>query len=315
MENRVYDLGVPVSSFNSQLLARILDSGYQCVAVNHSVNIDDFNFTLKSDDAVMRKKTKEERQNMRSSLVSQLQPKTMDELNKCFDESHAFRATIQPPAVVFTPMVFRRITLYCENPSLAGLFFRDFGEMLNAYDVVSLTPLTPDALSYATEQTLPIDMITIDYTKTSDLRLTSKQCSTLLSHGLHLELQLSPILRHGQAGTSACSNFAHFITNLLTVTRSSFKKALVFSSGATSGWEVRRPLALASILACLGVHPEQIVHHAFTRGPCAVVTHGLWRSRTAHGASTILRLLSMPNVVSIREVNESNEVPAKKQKL
>ncbi|TPP57052.1 Ribonuclease P/MRP protein subunit RPP1 [Fasciola gigantica] len=319
MENRVYDLDIPVSSFNSRLLARVLDSGYHCIAVSHSVNIDDFNFNLKSGEASLRKKTKEERQNMRSSLMSQLKPTSTEKLDKCLEESHAFRATIQPPAAGFTPRIFRRITLYCEDPSLTGLFFREFGEMLNAYDVVSLIPLTSDALSYAIEQTPAIDIITIDYTKTSDLRITSKQCSTLLSHGLHLELQVNPVLRPGQAGTSARSNFAHLITNLLTVTRPSFKKALVFSSGVTNGWEVRRPIAVASILTCLGVYPEEVVHHALTRGPCAVLTHGLWRSRTAHGASALLRLLPMPCVLSIREAKEldgvNEEVPAKKQKL
>ncbi|VDP77655.1 unnamed protein product [Echinostoma caproni] len=227
MENRVYDLDIPVSSFNGQLLARVLDSGYQCIAVSHSVNIDDFNFNLKGEDASVRKKTKEERQTMRASLVSQLKPTPTDKLNKCLEESNAFRATIQPPASFFTPRIFRRITLHCEDPSLTGLFFREFGEMLNAYDIVSLCPSSSEALSYAVEQAPSIDMITLDYTKTTDFRLTSKQCAVLLSRGLHLELQLSPILRPGQAGTSARTSFGHMITNLLAITRTSFNKAFV----------------------------------------------------------------------------------------
>ncbi|CAL8095809.1 unnamed protein product [Calicophoron daubneyi] len=320
MEHRVYDLNIPLDHFNAELLARILDSGYHCVAVAQSVNIDDFNFNLKTDENSARKKTKEERQSMRASLVARLKPPSLDNIEKVLADSHKYRASNWSPAVFFRPRIFRRITLHCSDPSLAGLFFREFGEMLNSFDIVSLCPSSAEALAYACDGAPSLDLISLDLTKEGDFRLTGKQCSQIVSRGLHLEYHIRPLLRTGSGGSSARSNLAFSIVNLLASVRQSFTRAIVVSSSAANGWEVRRPLALIAILECLGLKPREVAHNALTKNPYSVLIHGLCRSRTAHGAAALLRVIAMPCVSSIKDgcevtVKDDGEVPSKKKKL
>ncbi|GAA34159.2 hypothetical protein CSKR_102274 [Clonorchis sinensis] len=307
MDHKIFDLDVPLKTCTPQLLARILDAGYQCIALTQSVTIDDFNFSLTTDTNTIRKKTKEERQSMRNKLADQLKPPSSETLNNLLTDSHQYRATVWPPSVFFPPRLFKRLNLVCSEPSLAGLFFREFGETLNRFDIVSMCPSSSEALVFAYEQPDTFDLIAIDLDSQVDFRLSSKQYSLIQTRGLRLEFKLGPLLRPGSSGTTARSNLAFHFSSMLAGCRSSFSKCIVISSGATMGWEVRRPLAVVSILQSLGLQPKELAHHALTSGPCAVLTHGLTRSRTAHGAAVMLKLLSNPSVVSIGEAQDASE--------
>ncbi|KAF7259235.1 hypothetical protein EG68_03289 [Paragonimus skrjabini miyazakii] len=302
MEHRVYDLDVPFKTANPTLIARILDAGYHCIALSQSVTIDDFNFSLKTNEDFTRKKTKEERQSMRISLIDQLRPPPLETLNGLLSDSQKYRAINWSPTVFFTPRLFRRLNLHCSEPSLAGLFFREFGEMLNQFDIISFCPSSAEALAYACEHAPSLDLITVNLSNPSELRLTNKQCSVVISRGLRLEFQLSPLLHSGSSGSLARTNLAHYLINLFSGVRPSFNKAIVISSGATIGWEVRRPLAVVALLQCLGLQPKEVARSALTKGPYAVVAHGLSRSRMAHGAAALLKLLSNPSVISIENI-------------
>lgn len=308
MDDKYYDLDVPLKHLTPQLFARVFDCGYQFVAVSQSVVIDDFNFETKTDDISVRKKTKEERQLMRSDICSLLKPPSFDYLNKVVTESHSFRSTVNSTAILLKPRIFRRITIYCENQTLAGLFFREFGEMLNAFDVVAFCPMSEEAFAYACDQATMLDLITIDLSGTSDLRISSKQCSTLLSRGLHLEFHLAPLLRFESGSALPRSVLSQYFANLLCSSRKSFLQTIIISSGASSGWEVRRPLAVISMLVCLGLKPREAAYFSLKRGPHAVITHGLLRSKSTYSAAAMIRLLSLPNVLSIRTSKEINPV-------
>lgn len=308
MDKRVYDLDVPWKTLTPQLIARLLDAGYHCIGVSQTVSIDAFNF-LSADPyeatPAKKKKTKSERQEMRDELLSQLTPPTLSSLNRMLSESDQHRTGGCTPLEAFcAPRFFRRITVTCVNPSLAGLFFREFGERLNGYDIVSFCPKSSEALAYACEQVSNVEMVTLELTNMENgCRLSSKQWTTILSRGLHVEFQLRPILLSGSTGTTARGGLAHFMY-LLSSMRSSTAKALVVSSGATSSWEVRRPCSVASVLRCVGLHSTAVAYSTITKAPYAVLVRGLQRSHTAHGAVALLRILPSFAVSQITEGNE-----------
>ncbi|CAH8855011.1 unnamed protein product [Trichobilharzia szidati] len=326
MDNKYYDLDIPIEAVNGCLLARLFDCGYQYVAVNQRVSIDDFNFNVKSD-SVVRKKNKEERQAMRQELLAKLEPPSSEVLETYIKESSAFRASACSPTVSCKPRIFTRLTLECDDAGNAGLFFRQFENKLNAFDVVSFCPTSNAALVYACEKALNIDLITVDLTKTCEIRLQSKQCNQMMSRGIHLEFQLAPVLRSASSVHSARSVLSQYFSSLLCYSRKSFINMIVVSSGASCGWEVRRPVAVSAMLSCLGLQPREATHSCLTKAPFAVVTHGLMRSKTAHGAAALLKLLPMPNVSSIvvepivhKQPEENidsikDETPCKKIKL
>lgn len=317
MDRRFYDLDVPLSNASPMLIARILDAGYQYIALSQSVTIDDFNFSLKTNTDATRKKTKDERQSMRSRLMDKLTPPTRDSMNAKLSDSFKYRTVNWSPEIMCSPRLFRRLNLCCSEPSLAGMFFREFGEMLNRFDIVSMCPASPGALVYACESAPSLDLITLDLSNPGDLRLTSRQCSLILSRGLRLEFQLRSLFHSGSSGTTARSTLAYYLVNLLSGVRLSFNRSIVVSSGATVGWEVRRPLAVIAILQCLGLTPLEVAQNALTRGPYSAITHGLSRSRTCHGTAALLSLLSNPSVVFIDDIDGATatkkESPPKKK--
>ncbi|CAH8569731.1 unnamed protein product [Schistosoma margrebowiei] len=298
MEGNYFDLDIPFEAMNAHLLARLLDCGYYYVAVSQSVSVDDFNFEVKSDSTT-RKKNKEERQAMRQNLTAKLEPPSPDVLQAYINESSVFRASVSPPAISCKPRIFTRLTIYCNNAENAGLFFRQFEDKLGAFDVVSFCPTSNSAFAYACEKAVNIDLISLDLTKSSEIRLLSKQCNLMMSRGIHLEFQLAPVLRSSSGTYSARSVLSQYFSSLLCIARKSFTNMIVVSSGASSGWEVRRPVAVSAMLGCLGLQPQEATHSCLTKAPFAVVTHGLIRSKTVHGAAALLKLLSMPNVSSI----------------
>ncbi|CAH8563041.1 unnamed protein product [Heterobilharzia americana] len=325
MDSKYYDLDIPLEAVNACLLARIFDCGYQYVAVNQRVSIDDFNFNVKSE-SVVRKKSKEERQTMRLDLTAKLEPPSTEMLEKHIEESSVYRASVSSPTVSCKPRIFKRLTLQCNSAENAGLFFRQFENKLNSFDIVSFCPTSNEALAYACEKAVNIDLITVDLTKSSEIRLLSKQCNLMMSKGIHLEFQLAPVLRSSSSTYSARSVLSQYFSSLLCLSRKSFVNMIVVSSGASCGWEVRRPVAVSAMLSCLGLQPREATHSCLTKAPFAVVTHGLMRSKTAHGAAALLKLLSMPNVSSISvkpcvnkqsAENDSGEskLPCKKIKL
>ncbi|TNN15620.1 Ribonuclease P protein subunit p30 [Schistosoma japonicum] len=326
MESKYFDLDIPVEAMSACLLARLLDCGYHYVAVNQSVSIDDFNFEVKSDSAI-RKKNKEERQAMRQNLVTKLEPPPTDILQNYIKESSVFRTSVSPPIIPSKPRIFTRLTIHCNNAENAGLFFRQFEDKLNAFDIVSFCPTSNEAFAYACEKAVNIDLISLDLAKSSEIRLLNKQCNMMMSRGIHLEFQLAPVLRSSSGTYSARSVLSQFFGSLLCIARKSFTNMIVVSSGASSGWEIRRPVAVSAMLGCLGLQPQEATHSCLTKAPFAVVTHGLVRSKTVHGAAALLKLLSMPNISSIvvkSSVNkqsadetscEGNKLPYKKIKL
>ena len=305
MEDKYFDLDIPLKNINPSFLARIFDCGYHYVALSQSALVDDFNFAVKSESS-LRKKTKEERQLMRNTLATQLEPPTSEYLQNLISESQKYRATVLSTGLFSRPRLFRRLNLHCTDPSLAGLFFREFGEMLNNFDIVSISPSSSEALGYACEQAVGLDVITIDLSKSADLRLNSKQCSAITNRGLHLEFYISPLLRFNSVGSNARIILSSYLTSLFSSCRPSFSKSIVVSSGATCGWEIRRPLSVIAMLQCLGLESRETAFCTFTRNSHALLTHGLVRSKTAHGAAVIIRLLSLPNIVTIESESKQH---------
>ncbi|CAH8516303.1 unnamed protein product [Schistosoma turkestanicum] len=308
MEAKYFDLDIPFEAMDACLLARLLDCGYNYVAISQSVSVDDFNFEVKSDSAI-RKKNKEERQAMRQNLIAKLEPPSPDTLQAFIDESSVFRASVSSPTIACKPRIFTRLTIYCNNAENAGLFFRQFEDKLAAFNIVSFCPTSNSAFAYACEKAVNIDLISLDLTKSTEIRLLSKQCNMMMSRGIHLEFQLSPVLRSSSGTYSARSVLSQYFSSLLCLARKSFTNMIVVSSGASSGWEVRRPVAVSAMLSCLGLQPSEATHSCLTKAPFAVVTHGLIRSNTMHGAAAFLKLLSMPNVSNIVNKPSVNKRP------
>lgn len=299
MEDRYYDLDIPLKTADAVLIARILDAGYQYIGISQTINIDEFCFFTQKDVDLKRKKTKEERQNMRKSILTKLEPPSSTLLDGLLEDSQKFRATVWSPTNIGRARLFRRLNLRCNDPSTAGLFMREYSSAINCFDIVSFCPTTNEALTFAFDLTSNIDVITIDLNNSNDIRITNKQFSMATSRGIYFEFHTAPLFRPVSGGASARCVLSQYMNTTFCSTFQSAGKGVVVSSGAVCGWEIRRPLAISVLLSCLGFQPRKMSHHCLTKAPHAVIAHGLSRSKTVHGAAAILQLLSLPNVISI----------------
>nr|CDS27880.1 ribonuclease P:MRP protein subunit RPP1 [Hymenolepis microstoma]CUU97472.1 ribonuclease P:MRP protein subunit RPP1 [Hymenolepis microstoma] len=312
MDTKYYDLDVPRSSATPQLIARLLDCEYLYIAITTTVSIDEFNFKDK------KKSAKEERQRMRESLIHQLTPLTGPELTAFLEKSEDFRSSSASRLPSLSPpRLFNRLTLTCSDTDLAGLFFKEFANNIRKFDVIAFEPLSSAAFTYAIESplTIPIDLISIKPTQSSsvnDFRPAPKQCAQLLRRGVYFDIRLSPLLFRSGTPTSARTSLATLLTHLDSVCRFQFSRLLVLTSGAQSGWEVRRPQAIASIICaiCPSLASGNAPLAMQQTNPWQAISRGLSRrdSKVAHGAATLLRLLADHSVVEVVKVEpESDE--------
>ncbi|KAM7540004.1 hypothetical protein Aperf_G00000030852 [Anoplocephala perfoliata] len=309
MDNKYYDLDVPRASVSPELIARLLDCEYLYIAISAVVNIDEFSFKDK------KKSAKEERKQMRESLLHQLTPLTGSELASLLENSERFRSSSASRLPSLTPpRLFNRLTLTCSDTDLAGLFFKEFNNNLRKFDVVAFEPLSMAALTYVVESpaTLPVDLITLNPAQSSsinDFRPAPKQCTQLLRRGIYFDIPLSPALFRSGAPSSARTSLAALLTHLDSVCRFQFSRLLVLTSGAQSGWEVRRPQAIASVICaiCPSLGSRNAPLAMQQTNPWQAICRGLSRrdSKVAHGAATLLRLLADPSVVEIVKVEET----------
>ncbi len=300
MDAKFYDLNIPRTSASPEAIARLFDCEYLYGAIATTVRIDDFNFADK------KKSAKEDRQQMRASIAKQLTPLSPQELSSLLTASEKFRSA--SPPVLSPPRLFNRLTLSCTDPDLAGLFFKEFADRIRTFDVVAFEPLSASALTYIIESpiSLPVDLITADPIRlpsVAEFRPTSKQCAQCLRRGLFIELTLSPALFRSGSPASGRIGIAGLLTHLDSVCQFHFSRLLVVSSAATSGWEMRRPQAVASVLRALcptiarGNAPLAMQQ----TNPWQALSRGLTRreTKTAHGAAVLLRLLADPSVTEV----------------
>ncbi|VDN98709.1 unnamed protein product [Rodentolepis nana] len=318
MDTKYYDLDVPRSSVTPQLIARLLDCEYLYIAITTTVSIDEFNFKDK------KKSAKEERQRMRESLISQLTPLTGPELSDFLEKSEDFRSSSASRLPSLSPpRLFNRLTLTCSDTDLAGLFFKEFANNIRKFDVIAFEPLSSAAFTYAIESpaTIPIDLISIKPQSSSinDFRPAPKQCTQLLRRGVYFDIRLSPLLFRSGTPASSRTSLATLLTHLDSVCRFQFSRLLVLTSGAQSGWEVRRPQAVASVICaiCPSLASGNAPLAMQQTNPWQAISRGLSRrdSKVAHGAATLLRLLADHSVVEVVKVEpESVEKKAGNEK-
>ncbi|VDD79292.1 unnamed protein product [Mesocestoides corti] len=311
MDAKYYDLNVPRAAASPELLARLLDCDYLYAAIATTVRIDDFNF------ANVNKSAKEDRQQMRASLTKQLTPLTASELTTLLQNSEKFRSSSSNKFPALSPpRLFNRLTLTCADPDLASLFFKEFSDRIRTFDVVAFEPLSSAALTYIIESpnSPPIDLITANVAhlpSVNEFRPSSKHCAQCLRQGVYIEIPLSPALfRSGLPPTNRIG-LASLLTHLDSVCQFHFPRLLVVSSGAQTGWEIRRPQAVASVLSaiCSTIAKGGAPLVMQQTNPWQALSRGLARRRTktAHGAAILLRLLADPSVTEVTKLPTANE--------
>ncbi|KAL5112522.1 hypothetical protein TcWFU_007451 [Taenia crassiceps] len=317
MDSKYYDLGIPRETVSPELIARLLDCEYLYMGISTTVSVDEFNFKDKKRSA------KESRQQMRVSLAEKLTPLTVSELTNLLEQSEQFRSSSSSRLPTLTPpRLFNRLTLTCVDVDTAGLFFKEFEDSIRKFDIVAFEPMSSAALAYVTEalSSLPIDLITIDPAQSfsSDFRPTGKQCTQCFRRGVYFDLPLSPALFRSGASSSARIALATLLTHLNSVCRFQFSRLVVVTSGAQTGWEVRRPQAVASVLRaiCPTVVRGSTSLAMQQTNPWQALSHGLTRceSKTSHGAAILMRLLADPSVVEVVQVSVSDEANVNEEK-
>ncbi|KAL5962368.1 Protein GAMETOPHYTE DEFECTIVE 1 [Taenia solium] len=317
MDSKYYDLDIPRKTVSPELIARLLDCEYLYIGISTTVSVDEFNFKDKKRSA------KESRQQMRASLAEQLTPLTVSELTSLLERSEQFRSSSSSKLPTLTPpRLFNRLTLTCVDTDTTGLFFKEFEDIIRKFDVVAFEPMSSAALIYVTETlaSLPIDLITVNPAQSfsSDFRPTGKQCSQCLRRGIYFDLPLSPALFRSSASSSARIALATLLTHLDSVCRFQFSRLIVVTSGAQTGWEVRRPQAVASVLCaiCPTVARGGAYLAMQQTNPWQALSRGLTRceSKTSHGAAVLMRLLADPSVVEVVQIPVSDEANFGKEK-
>ncbi|EUB64749.1 ribonuclease p-related protein [Echinococcus granulosus] len=317
MDSKYYDLDIPRKTVSPELIARLLDCEYLYICINTTVSVDEFNFKDK------KKSAKEGRQQMRASLIEKLTPLTVSELTNLLEQGEQFRSSSSSKLPALTPpRLFNRLTLACVDTDIAGLFFKEFADSIRKFDVVAFEPMSSAALTYVIETlaSLPIDLITVNpvHSFSSDFRPTGKQCNQCLRRGVYLDLPLSPSLFRSGASSSTRLALAALLTHLDSVCRFHFSRLVVVTSGAQTGWEVRRPQAVASVLCaiCPTVARGSASLVMQQTNPWQALSHGLTRceSKTSHGAAILLRLLADPSVIEVVQTSALNEADLDKKK-
>ncbi|VDL19577.1 unnamed protein product [Hymenolepis diminuta] len=318
MDTKYYDLDVPRGSATPELIARLLDCEYLYIAITTTVSIDEFSFKDK------KKSAKEERQQMRESLIRQLTPLSGSELTALLEKSEQFRSSSASRLPSLSPpRLFNRLTLTCSDSDLAGLFFKEFANNIRKFDVIAFESLSSAAFTYAIESAanIPIDLITVNPVQSSsinDFRPAPRQCTQLLRRGIYFDIPLSPALFRSGAPASARTSLAALLTHLDSVCRFQFSRLLVLTSGAQSGWEVRRPQAVASVICaiCPSLASGSAPLAMQQTNPWQAISRGLSRrdSKVAHGAATLLRLLADNSVVEVVKVEDAKSVEGEDEK-
>ncbi|BHF60816.1 Ribonuclease P protein subunit p30 [Sparganum proliferum] len=305
MDSKYYDLNVPRSTATAQTIARLLDCEYLYLAITVTVDMDQFHFT---DGDSMRKKSKEARQEMRQKILSELSPPSREALETLLKDSEKFRAVKAVRPSLCPPRLFTRLNLAFSDTEQVGLFFKEFSDQISAYDLLSLEPLSQSAFYYALDCSLPMDLISLDLMRPSDYRPSSKQCSACLRRGLAFEVKTATLFRPGPQSSHARQGLASVLTQLNSVCQFHFSRLLVVSSCLESVWEVRRPQAIAAVLKSVGLTSSQGALAMQQSNPYAVLTRGLIRTRSTHGAAVLLRLLADPNVISVTPAAGSQKI-------
>lgn len=308
MDSKYYDLNVPRSAATAETIARLLDCEYLYLAITVTVNMDQFHFT--QDDS-HRKKSKEARQEMRQKILTELCPPSREALETLLRDSEKFRTMKAIRPSLCPPRLFTRLNLAFSDTEQVGLFFKDFSDQIRAYDLLSLEPLNQSAFYYALDCSLPLDLISLDLMRPSDYRPSSKQCSACLRRGLAFELKTAVLFRRGLQSSQAHQGLGSVLTQLNSVCQFHFSRLLVASSCLESVWEVRRPQAIAAILRSVGLTSSQGALAIQQSNPYAVLTRGLIRTRSTHGAAVLLRLLADPNVISVTPATDSHKIDEK----
>ncbi|BHF60820.1 hypothetical protein SprV_0100378700 [Sparganum proliferum] len=184
----------------------------------------------------------------------------------------------------------------------------EFSRRIGAHDLLSLEPLSQSAFHYALDCSLPMDLISLDLMRPSDYRPSSKQCSACLRRGLAFEVKTATLFRPGPQSSHARQGLASVLTQLNSVCQFHFSRLLVVSSCLESVWEVRRPQAIAAVLQSVGLTSSQGALAMQQSNPYAVLTRGLIRTRSTHGAAVLLRLLADPNVISVTPAAGSQKI-------
>ena len=308
MDSKYYDLNVPRETVSPELVARLLDCGYLYIGVTTTVDMGQFNFKDK------KKSAKQERQEMRMTLIDKMTPLTASDLSSLLQKSEQFRSSSSSRLPMLSPpRLFNRLTIICSDTDTAGLFFKEFDDNIRKFDVVAFEPVSQAALNYIIESpaSIPVDLITASLVQSTfnDFRPTGKQCIQCLRRGFFFDIPLSPALFRSGAPVSARTALAALLTHFNSVCRFQFSRLIVVTSGAQTGWEVRRPQAVASVLCamCPTIARENAPLAMQQSNPWQAISRGLTRrdSKVIHGAAILLRLLSDPSVIEIEKVDES----------
>lgn len=214
MDSKYYDLNVPRSAANPEMIARLLDCEYTYLAITTTVCVDDFNFAPTDQG---KRKSQEERQQMRKKLLSQLQPISSDTLSSLLVESQAYRCVVPARPCLLPPRLFNRLNLVCKETETLSHFFKDFDEPMKAFDLITFEPQTPQALTHVIEMaSVPIDAIVADISRPVDFRPSSKQCAQCLKRGLCFEVNTAQLFHHGASqGELLCALAMKALINLV----------------------------------------------------------------------------------------------------
>ncbi|KAL3315703.1 Ribonuclease P protein subunit p30 [Cichlidogyrus casuarinus] len=289
------DLDVPNDTLTPELLANLLDSGYNWFGVGKTVDIDEFTFT----NANNSKKSKKDRHDMKSSFIASLEPINRD-FKQLIEDAVTLRLFPNPLNDPETKPVriFTRLNLKFSSTDNIGLFYREFEKTLTEFDILCLIPSTTKTLSYCLDSAPCLDLISLEDMNPIDIFVSPKDFNTLSKKGLHFEVKTGKLFRSPSEASSARSYLASMFTQLSSRCRSALTKHIIVSSGAIEPWEIKRPVGLVSLLSTLGLEPLSKIKDCFSSNPHATIYHGLSRRHSVHGAAILLKQLENKEILS-----------------
>eukprot|EP00026_Physarum_polycephalum_P012802 Phypoly_transcript_13135.p1 GENE.Phypoly_transcript_13135~~Phypoly_transcript_13135.p1 ORF type:complete len:346 (+),score=90.63 Phypoly_transcript_13135:43-1080(+) len=249
------DLNVPSGNIDSisDVLSALFKSGYQKVALNHTV----------------AKLNKTETANFNT---------TVEQARKLFEKKDT---PGRIKAKDDTRQIYSRLTITLSGAKDdAGQIFSSSNPLLQSYDILAVAP--SDFKTFQAACALDVDIIVVPHASyTSYMRHATVK--TAQDRGVHFEISIGPYLRNPELRSNlfACGS---------AVAASTGGKNILLTNGAEKGMEVRGVNDLANLATLIGID-FGLAKHALSSAPASILLRSAAR-KSAKGVLRVTSLPS-----------------------
>lgn len=217
-----YDLCINYECFernHNETMELLLEYGYNTIAVNRTVNIDEV-----ADEHKKKKKGEQKR----------------------IDDIIPFPKQIVQDEKYSGLKILSRLTVIFAEKNIQNMIK---SSNYNKYDIVALAPLSQGAFQLVLGA-IEADILSFGYVNKINFQLNRKHCNKLLSKGIYFELSYNPLIVD-QTQRRNCIFLSHILHTYVK------SRNIIVTSGATKPIHIRSPYDAINLGFILGLSEQQ----------------------------------------------------------